>query len=138
MMGRNSISSVNHAACHPGKQRRTCICTWLVECDKRRFFARRAVSASAYTGSLCGEGLAVTGRDEGEDKPDQCAFIRFRFQVDLPSVAAEDLLNNGQAKSRAPCLAVGYKGLEDCMAEGFGDARPIVRDVDLQAILSSY
>ena len=51
-------------------------------------------------------------------------------------MVAEDLLNNCQAKSSAPLFAVTNKGLENSMSDWLGDTRTIVRDADLQAILS--
>src|SRR5580693_4999005 len=53
-------------------------------------------------------------------------------------MVAHDLLRNGQAKSSPPLFAITYKGLENERADGFGDARTVVPNSDLYAVLSAH
>ena len=74
----------------------------------------------------------MTGMTRKRKKqPEHCASLTGAVQGDITPMVAHDLLRNGQAKSGASLFAIAYKGLENALADGLGDARPVVRNADL-------
>jgi hypothetical protein len=63
-------------------------------------------------------------------KPEQGASLTGAIQVDIPTMVAPNLLRNGQPQSGTPLFAIAYKGLENQMANGLGNARAVVRNAD--------